>query len=436
MGGLTQSGVVAGRRREGGDGIAKTFGATSPATVSTSTEASQQIVARILWAANFHVTCCYPALPVMLEMQRRGHEVVVQSVPSAEPIFRHVGFDFRPNNRFPAYDFGDPAAAPFSPDEELVSDRFWKWWRRSVRDQFADTLERIDSDDFDLVFSKSCVLMCGAGLAAQKRGTPWVSYIHFCFDETEPSPPGVRDAWNRLRGSLDVAPEIRPDTELYWAPYSPTLTLLIGIPELQHRSSTLPSYARSVGPLAWDPPASAATPAWLDSLGTARPAVLVSTSNLWQEDADLVAAAAAGLVHDDVDIIANVPASHELPPLARDVIVTGFFPHGRLITRIQAVVCAAGFGTTQRAILAGVPPVVVPRGGDGSQVARAVERAGAGIVITPDDATPETIRSAVLRTMSDGSMRSRVAALRASTDGRHGASDAADLIEDVLHARP
>lgn len=389
-------------------------------------------MARILWAAQFHLTCCYPALPIMLELQRRGHEIVVQSIPRAEHIFREQGFEFRRNHAFPAHDFSDPAEAPFAPDEELVSDRFWKWWRRSVRAQFADTLELIDSEPFDLVFSKSCILMCGAGLASQRRSTPWVSYIHFCFDETEPSPPALRDAWNRLRQSLEVPPETRPDGELYWAPYSPELTLLIGIPELQHCSSALPPYAHCVGPLAWEPPLQDPSPPWLESLGTQRPAVLVSTSNLWQQDADLIATAAEGLADVDVDIVANVPARHELPPLARDVLVTGFFPHSLLIPRVQAVVCAAGFGTTQRAIAAGIPPVVVPGGGDGRHVARAVERWGVGTVIEPDRVTPEQIRAAVMRSLADPALRSSVADLRDSSARFNAAVEGADLIERAL----
>lgn len=392
-------------------------------------------MARILWAAQFHLSCCYPAVPIALELQRRGHEVVVQSVPDAESMFRSLGFGFRANHRFPAYDFGNRDDAPFSPDEELITDRFWKWWRRSVRDQFADTAQLLADERFDLVLSKSCILLCGAGLAAQARGVPWTSYIHFCFDETESSPASVREAWDSLRRALGVGHEARPDSELYWAPYSPELTLVVGIPELQHRTTNLPRFAYDVGPLAWDPPAGDLHAPWLEGLGTERPAVLVSTSNLWQDDAALVVAAAEGLAGDDVDLVATLPAQHMLPPLPREVIVTGFFPHGQLVPRVQVVVCAAGFGTTQRAILAGIPPVVVPRGGDGRHVARAVAARGVGTVIEPGDVSPDSVRLAVMRSLSDATLAAKISALRDSASRFDAARDSADLIENLLLRR-
>lgn len=391
-------------------------------------------MSRILWAAEYHLTCCFPAVPVALELRRRGHEIVILSVPESRATFEDLGFGFRANRRFPAYDFSRRETTPITPEEEFSSEKFWKWWRHRVRDQFTDVDELLRSEHYDLLFSKSCLMLCGSGFAAERAGVPWVSYIHFCFDETEPTPLGLPDAWNRLRARMGLGPEPRPQSEVYWYAYSPWLVLLLGIPQLQHRRSTLPPYVAEVGPTAWDPPYTGKRPSWLNGLGRDRPAVLISVSNFWQEDHDLVALTAKALADEDVDVVATVPSDHDLSAVAAGVQLARHFPHGELLPKVRAVVCSAGFGTTTRAVLAGIPPVVVPRGGDGRQVARAVSEAGVGIALDPDEASPQLLRQAVQRAFHDQELADRVRDMREGTS-HDAAVTAADLVEALLEER-
>lgn len=373
-----------------------------------------RVMPRLLWAAEYHLSCCYPAVPVMIELRRRGHEVVVLSVPDAEALFTNLGFEFRPNRRFPVYDFADPVATPYMPDEQFRSERFWRWWRASIDDQAADVDCLLEAERFSLVVSKSCMFLSGAGLAAERRSVPWVSYIHFCLGATERAGRlngTARSRWDALRGRHGLPSDPREDSELYWAGVSPILTLLLGIPRLQY-GGIRPEYVKAVGPIAWDPPSQMDAPPWLESLGRRRPAALVSTSHLWRRDDTLVLRAVEALASEDFDVVVTVPAGHHLPELPPNVVKTAYFPHHLLIPRVSVVVCSAGFGTATRAVLAGRPTVVVPLGGDGEPVAEAVEHTGVGVVIRPDQLNTASVRAAVSRALSDPAIIRNVQSVR------------------------
>lgn len=389
-------------------------------------------MATVLWSAPYHVGCTYTALPVMLRLRDRGHHVVMQSVPAEESTFRDFGFGFIANRRFPAYDFGEPGAVPDGASGASASreESYQRWWRKLVRLQMADTLELLGEDRYDLVFGGSCMQLCGHGLAAERAGVPWVSYIDFLVDETEVREPEFPAAWDQWRAGLGLPREPRPAAESFWFPFSPHLILYLVHPGLAFGPA--PAYVQRVGASMWDAPTSCAPPAWLADLGTQRQAVLLSTSTLWQDDAGLVTAVASGLADDDVDVIATVAAGHELPTLPDNVIVTGHFPHSLILPRVQCVVCSGGLGTVTRGLCAGIPAVVVPRSGDAHHVARAVVRHGAGVAIPAARLTPETIAAAIRRALSDGAMRGAAAAFKGEPVTSEALDAAADSVEALL----
>jgi hypothetical protein len=306
-------------------------------------------MARVLWAAEYHLGCTPVAVPAALELVARGHEIVLLAPPDGERMADRLGFGFRPNRRFPVYDFSRRETAPVTTEEELVSPHFWSWWSERIDDQLADVAELLATEPFDLVLSKACLMLCGAGFAAQRAGVPWVSYVNFCIDETVSVPAEFTRRWNHLRARVGLSADTRPLSEAYWYFLSPELTLLIGIPGLQHRGSMLPGYVHAVGPMVWDPPLVAVdAPAWLVGLGRDRPAVLLSVSSLAQNDEGLVTAAAEALADQDVDVVATLRAGLDLPSLPANFVHTGAFPHAALMPRVSAVVCSAGFGTTTR----------------------------------------------------------------------------------------
>jgi hypothetical protein len=117
-----------------------------------------------------------------------------------------------------------------------------------------------------------------------------------------------------------------------------------------------------VGPCCWDPPPE--PPAWLADID--QPIVLVST-------------ALDALAHEDVFVVATIPAAEVprtgVPANAR---LEQFLPRAPILARAACAVTHGGAGVTQKALASGVPVCVVPFGRDQLEVARRVEVASAG----------------------------------------------------------
>jgi UDP:flavonoid glycosyltransferase YjiC (YdhE family) len=75
--------------------------------------------------------------------------------------------------------------------------------------------------------------------------------------------------------------------------------------------------------------------------------------------------------------------------------ITRFLPHAQVIPEVDVVVTHGGMGTTQRALAAGVPLVVVPWGHDQLESGRRVEVCGAGVMLPRGRLTPERLAQAV-----------------------------------------
>lgn len=385
-------------------------------------------MARILWSAEYHAGCTDSALPVVTELRRRGHTVVVLSVPEAEWRFRDLGMDFRPNVRFPVLDLG-------SASTDVPSGRaYLAWWRDLAARQFDDTMEALAQDPCDLVFGGGCMQLCGQGFAAERAGLPWVTYLDFLIDESVRREPEFAELWDTWRRSFGIGAEQRPPAESLWFPFSPQLTLYLVHRGLMSGDDGCPPYVHRVGATTWNERTETASPAWLETLGRDRPAVLVSPSSLWQDDADIVRLTAEVLRDRDVELVATVAAEHELGELPGRVTITGRFPHHLLIPRVDAVVCSAGLGTVTRALCAGIPVVAVPRSGDGWNVARALAASGAGIAIAPARLTTESLRAALDRALGDPALRAAAARWRGEPVTPAAITTAADRVEALLPA--
>jgi MGT family glycosyltransferase len=206
------------------------------------------------------------------------------------------------------------------------------------------------------------------------------------------------------------------------------LTLYSTSMAFEYPRSDWPASFCFVGPLTWDPPAE--RPAWVDSLR--RPVALVTTSSEFQDDGALVHTALAALAHEDLDVVATMPAGVssrlEVPPNAH---VAEFVPHSFVLPRTAVAITHGGMGATQKALAAGVPVVVVPWGRDQAEVGRRAEAAAAGLVLPRRKLSPGALRTAVRRAQG---LRPAAQALAARMASEGGASLAADRLEALCRA--
>jgi len=206
------------------------------------------------------------------------------------------------------------------------------------------------------------------------------------------------------------------------------LCLIYTAEPLEYPRSDWPASVRLVGPGGWTPPT--AEPDWLADITV--PIVLVTCSTERQSDIRLVETALRALAGEDVFVVATTAgadaAGLAVPANAR---VESFLPHGPVLARASCVVCHAGLGIVQAALLAGVPVCAVPFGRDQPEVARRVQVAGVGVQLYPNRLTARRLRAAVFRAMS---MRERARTVGAQLAAAGGPATAADTLETLVPA--
>src|SRR5262249_28273851 len=138
-----------------------------------------------------------------------------------------------------------------------------------------------------------------------------------------------------------------------------------------------------------------------------RPRVLVSLSTSFQDQAELVRRIAAALGKMDLDAIVTIgPAmDKETFQAPANVAFVHSAPHDAVMKEVSLVITHGGHGTTTRALVHGVPLLVIPMGRDqNDQAARVVAR-NAGLSLT-DGASEQEIASAVARLVAEPQFRS------------------------------
>jgi UDP:flavonoid glycosyltransferase YjiC (YdhE family) len=271
----------------------------------------------------------------------------------------------------------------------------------------------------DLVVS-DVITVCG-GLAAELMGLPWI--------ELNPQPlylpskglpplgsglaPGVgvrgrlRDAVMRaltarsFRAGLRQRSTARVEIGLPAADPGPLRRLIATLPGLEVPRPDWPREAVVVGPLHFEP-----TEAVLEIPAGSGPVVVVAPST--------AATGARGLA--DVALDALRPGA-TLPDGARVVVsrlggsgvivppwaAVGLGRQDELLSHADLVICGGGHGMVSKALLAGVPLVVVPGGGDQWEIANRVVRQGSAVLVRP--LTGESLAAAVTDVLSGRSYR-------------------------------
>ncbi len=263
---------------------------------------------------------------------------------------------------------------------------------------------QLDALRLDVVVS-DVITACG-GLAAELLGLPWVELNpHPLYLPSKGLPPigsglargrGVRgrlrDAVMRAltarswRAGLRQRAEARAGIGLPAADLGPMRRLIATLPALEVPRPDWPAEAVVVGPLHFEP-----TDRVLPIPSDTGPLVVVAPST--------ASTGTRGMAQTALDCL--VPGAG-LPPGARVAVsrlngpelrvppwaVVGRGRQDELLAHADVVVCGGGHGLVAKALLAGVPLVVVPGGGDQWEIANRVVRQGSGQLIRPltDDA--------------------------------------------------
>lgn len=277
----------------------------------------------------------------------------------------------------------------------------------------------------DLVVS-DVITACG-GMAAELMGIPWVELVpHPLYLPSKGLPPigsglapgtGVR---GRLRDSVMRAltarswreglrqrSTVRVEIGLPARDPGPLRRLIATLPALEVPRPDWPAEAVVVGPLHFEP-----TAAVLAIPPGDGPVILVAPSTASTGTAGVAEVALAHLVPGrslpagSRVVISRLGGDHlDVPPWAS----VGLGRQDELLTHADVVICGGGHGMLSKTLMAGVPLVVVPGGGDQWELANRVVRQGSARLIRP--LTADALVAEVSEVLS--SPRYREAARRA-----------------------
>ena len=278
----------------------------------------------------------------------------------------------------------------------------------------------------DLVVS-DVITVCG-GMAAELLGVPWVELSpHPLYLPSKGLPPvgsglapgtgiggRVRDAVMRfftarsIRAGDRQRADARVEIGLPGRDPGPARRLIATLPALEVPRPDWPGKAVVVGPLHFEP-----TGAVLEVPPDDGPVVVVAPSTAVTGAAGLAELALGHLVPGRTMpagsrlVISRLGGDDvEVPPWA----TVGFGRQDDLLLQADLVVCGGGHGMLSKTLLAGVPVVVAPGGGDQWELANRVVRQGSGRLIRP--LTGESLAAEVAEVLSDP--RYREAARRAA----------------------
>ncbi|MCA1007971.1 glycosyl transferase [Rhodococcus hoagii] len=290
--------------------------------------------------------------------------------------------------------------------------------------------------DPDLVVSD--IITVGGGMAAERLGVPWVELSpHPLYLPSKGLPPigsglapgtgirgRVRDAVFRamtapaIRKGAAQRGEARASVGLSFDDPGPAARLIATLPALEVPRPDWPANAHVVGPLVWEPADNVLEPPPGDG-----PLIVLAPSTASTGAGGMLDTAIRALDGLGVRMLVTVfeKPDVDLPDWVR----AGYGRQDEMLRHASALVCGAGHGVLAKGLLAGVPLVTVPGGGDQWEVANRVARQGSGVLIRP--LTVDALRDGVRRVLDDPAFGA--AARRAAA----GIADVADPVA-VCHS--
>jgi MGT family glycosyltransferase len=337
-----------------------------------------------------------------------------------------------------------------------------QWLLDTVRDQVADVQDVIDEWRPDAIVCDP-TLWAPFLILHEKLGIPVAvfSLIPACHLSGRDSPvigfpaPRPRNAWQHartavlrqagdwfLRGTRRAASRLRESYGLTPLRRSVTdhaatmpLYLVPSSPEFDYQRTGLPASVQYVGPCLRPPGRTESAP--LEGLSPERPWIFVSEGTV-HLDPKLLRCAAQGLAGLPVEAILATGKHRNIDdldlgprPLASNIHVRSWVDLNSLLPRLSGLVNVGGPSTIMAALNEGIPVVIVPFAWDHPETGYRIQESGAGVHIRPHDLTPQSLRAAVERILSEPTYRSNAMRLAKSFERMGGARRAAELVEGM-----
>jgi rhamnosyltransferase subunit B len=397
-----------------------------------------------------------PFLGIAADLNRRGHQTALLSAPQFAPAAASAGSDFAPLGTAGAYDaiYEDPNL--WHPRRGL---RIYFSYLGDRVEETASIIERrYEPGNTVVLASFQCF---GARVAQESLGVPLCTVLPYPISiqsvhDPNRNPFGNPPRWlgrgavrlmyrainwevsRHARGGIDAARGVRgltpPVRDVVGWSYSPDLIVGLWPSVFSRPQPDWPPHATNTGFVRYDGPAAAR---WSPP------------ADLPDRDDWLVFAPGTQMTHGAqyFRVATDVARRTGLPTLMvapdRSVLPTAlpdnvrhlaFVPFAWLFDRATAVVHHGGIGTAGRALEAGLPQIIVPRGFDQFDNAQRVERIGAGVSLGRRQLTPDALLSVLRGLLADDEVRRRCDRIRDELAGTDANDETCRLVEGLLAA--
>ncbi len=371
----------------------------------------------------------YPMIGIAEELRRRGHEVRFVTGPAFTAVIAEAGFVRIPR--------GEPGGDSFG----LV-----QWGHPLVVGMQIKHVEyAIQRFSPDVLFTSMQAL--GPLVVAERERIPVAILGLACYLwPTERGREDERTAatrrwrydetmqhYERVREMAGLAP--RPST-IDETPLLGDLYMEQSVAQLEPLTRSLPARVHLVGSCLWEPPAIDADLArWLARIPAGEPLAYLQHGpsfgrpGFWS---NLVAA----LDGERVCVAAALGRFRETAAPSDRFFVRSHLPQGQVLTRASAVISGGNTTSVLGALTNGLPSLLVPEGGEQPDLATRCESAGVSVVVQRTANSPEALRSAVCRVLTDRALRERARRVRHAFVNVDGRGMAADLLTGLAVAEP
>jgi MGT family glycosyltransferase len=394
----------------------------------------------------------------------RGHQVRVLGTEGLRSRFESAGATFVRYRYAPDNDMSKP-------ETDLVKD--WQsrnpvtQWRRvrdrqlvgPARELCRDVAEELQRDPADVAVVDTMVP--AAMFGAEVSGVRAVIVMHGPYMIPRPGIPPLGTGWMPGKGPLGrlrdrSAAALTLAVFRSWMPGLNRTRAEVGLPPVRDLpglmaradrvlvcsspsydfgSGSVPANVRYVGPQLEDHPGHGSGDRWAGP--PAQPLVLVGLSSTVMRQEGLLQRAAGALGQLPVrGLITTGPAVDPAVICAPvNVTVTRWVRHADVLPHCSAVITHGGHGTVMKALIAGVPLIVVPLGRDQPDNAGRVVHAGAGIRLRKN-ATVGALRAAVSRVTEDPRYRAAARQMAARLASERDDNRAVAELEQVAARGP
>ena len=402
----------------------------------------------------------HPYMAIALELQSRGHEPVVATMPIYREKIEGAGLEFwpvRPNIPEPKYQDAELVEKIMEPKtggrfltEEVIFP--------AVRDSYEDLLQAVKGADVLVTHPAA-----PAGpLVGRKTGMLWISTVlaplSFFSAYDPPVPPFLQ--WTRhlnvlgprvMKFFLDVMKSsykakavtaFRDELGLsdtgnpmFSGQHSPALVLALFSPLFAQAQRDWPTQTEITGFCFYDGRHQATMPVTLEQFLAAGPPPIVftlGTSAVWvAEDFFAESIEAAQRLNQRAILLfgdeRNKPAS-----LPDGMIATEYAPYESLLPRASVVVHHGGVGTTSQGLLAGVPTLIVPFAFDQPDNAEHARRLGTSRTVYRYSYRAPRVTKELRALLERPEYRRNATNVSNKLKLENGPARAADLIESVV----